>query len=207
MFKSPLFPVMLVLCLLGLADLFSPAPDQGNPGPASRQSLYAGRSILSCSPDMAYVPFDYLNTPITLKQGIGSIHFPVTVSGPTAQEFFNQGMAFLYSFEYVQAARSFYSAFREDSSSAMVSWGLSQVYASMEDSTESWNYSNRAQLLAVNATAEEKMLIALHALRITPAYDSAANAALREKTQALSDSANRAFPRSAEIWVLTGKMR
>mgnify|MGYP002787152987 FL=1 len=40
-------------------------------------------------------------------EGIGRVHFPITTKNPEVQQWFNQGVALLYSFWYFEAERAF----------------------------------------------------------------------------------------------------
>ncbi len=62
-----------------------------------------------------------------LLSGLGSIHFPITTSNPLAQRFFDQGINYLYSFEYFEAERSFRQAVMLDPDCAMAYWGLAEA--------------------------------------------------------------------------------
>ncbi|RYY55349.1 MAG: hypothetical protein EOO09_11000 [Chitinophagaceae bacterium] len=200
MIRSFFLPVILLL-FAGIADF---TPIKNIPGQEHRG--YAGRRIVSCAPG-GYVPFDYLNSPIAMKEGIGEMDFPVAGASPSVQAWFNQGEAFLYNFEYVQAARSFYAAWREDSSLAMVSWGLSQAHQSLDDSTEARRFAERAMELAAMASPAEQVLIRMQYFVTRPAHDSASYRQRHDLLQQLSDSAIRLYPRDAEILVFSGMLR
>lgn len=62
--------------------------------------------------------------PITLMSGLGNHHHPVNTSRPEAQRFFDQGLAFIYAFNYTDARRSFRRASELDPRMAMAHWGL-----------------------------------------------------------------------------------
>src|SRR5690349_13397366 len=55
------------------------------------------------------VPEDFLQKTIGFKTGIGELNISITTKSIEAQKFFNQGMVYVYNFEYVQGARSFYT--------------------------------------------------------------------------------------------------
>lgn len=48
--------------------------------------------------------------PVTLVTGLGNLHHPVSTKNPQAQEFFDQGLRFIYAFNHDEAARSFQHA-------------------------------------------------------------------------------------------------
>lgn len=58
-----------------------------------------------------------------LLAGLAPVHYPVATRVPLAQRFFDQGLAFLYGFEYNKAERSFEAAQARDPRCAMCFWG------------------------------------------------------------------------------------
>src|SRR5262245_30238424 len=65
------------------------------------------------------VPAEILKRPLPLRKGIGTIHDPVTTSSAQAQSYYDQGLAYLHSYVWIEAARSFHQALRIDSSLVM----------------------------------------------------------------------------------------
>src|SRR5207253_7982152 len=65
------------------------------------------------------VPREILERPVPLRQGIGKVHEEVTTSSPKAQAFYDQGLAYLHSFVWIEAARSFHQALRFEPSLAI----------------------------------------------------------------------------------------
>ncbi|MDF0540917.1 hypothetical protein PX699_01070 [Sphingobium sp. H39-3-25] len=58
-----------------------------------------------------------------LIEGLAPIRYPVTTTSQEAQRYFNQGMAFLYGFEFPKAERSFAAGSARDPGCAMCKWG------------------------------------------------------------------------------------
>jgi tetratricopeptide (TPR) repeat protein len=56
--------------------------------------------------------------------GLGTHRRKVTTTSPLAQRYFDQGLAFLYGFNYTEAARSFEAAAASDPHCAMAFWGI-----------------------------------------------------------------------------------
>ncbi len=65
--------------------------------------------------------------PITLVTGLGDLHHPVSTHNPQAQQFFDQGLRFIYAFNHDEAARSFQHAAELDSKLAMAYWGIAEA--------------------------------------------------------------------------------
>jgi peroxiredoxin/tetratricopeptide (TPR) repeat protein len=63
----------------------------------------------------------------TLMPGMGDIRFAVTTRSPDAQKFFNQGVAQLHGFWYLEAERSFRQVAWLDRDCAMAYWGMSMA--------------------------------------------------------------------------------
>ena len=64
---------------------------------------------------------------VTLVQGLGDLHHPVTTSNPEAQKFFDQGLRYIYAFNHDEAARSFQHAAELDPKMAMAYWGIAEA--------------------------------------------------------------------------------
>ena len=65
--------------------------------------------------------------PVVLVAGLGDLHHPVSTHNPEAQQFFDQGLRFIYAFNHDEAARSFQHAAELDSMMAMAYWGVAEA--------------------------------------------------------------------------------
>ena len=65
--------------------------------------------------------------PVTLVKGLGDLHHPVSTHNPQAQQFFDQGLRFIYAFNHDEAARSFQHAAELDPNLAMAYWGVAEA--------------------------------------------------------------------------------
>ncbi|HEX8797215.1 MAG TPA: hypothetical protein VF772_01320 [Terriglobales bacterium] len=65
--------------------------------------------------------------PVTLVTGLGNLHHPVSTKNSQAQEFFDQGLRFIYAFNHDEAARSFQHAAELDPKLAMAYWGVAEA--------------------------------------------------------------------------------
>src|SRR5437016_2739363 len=59
-----------------------------------------------------------------LMDGMGKVNFAITTNSKEAQAFFNQGVAQLYGFWFVEAEKSFLQAAKLDPGAAMAYWGI-----------------------------------------------------------------------------------
>ena len=65
--------------------------------------------------------------PVTLVDGLGNLHHPVSTHNAEAQQFFDQGLRFIYAFNHDEAARSFQHAAELDPKLAMAYWGVAEA--------------------------------------------------------------------------------
>jgi tetratricopeptide (TPR) repeat protein len=86
------------------------------------------------------------------------VKYRVSTSSAKCQTFFDQGLAYYYSYVYMEAARSFETAIQHDPNCALAWWGLSKA-------CESWGRASyqpplkKAQELMGNANEREARLI------------------------------------------------
>jgi len=65
--------------------------------------------------------------PVTLVSGLGDLHHPVSTKNPQAQQFFDQGLRFIYAFNHDEAERSFQHAAELDPKLAIAWWGVAEA--------------------------------------------------------------------------------
>jgi tetratricopeptide (TPR) repeat protein len=110
--------------------------------------------------------------PATLVTGIGNVHHPVTTSSAEAQEFFDQGLRYIYAFNHDEATRSFERAFELDPKLAMAWWGVAEsVGPNYNDPADPGRFQRaheaiqKASDLSAAASAGEKAYIHAMSLR------------------------------------------
>ena len=120
--------------------------------------------------------------PATLVSGLGDLHHPVSTKNTQAQQFFDQGLRYIYAFNHDEAARSFHRAAELDPKLAMAWWGVAEAVgpnyndpASDDRFKEAHEAIQKAVDLSANASASEKAYIQAMALRF-PADDPAQRA-------------------------------
>ena len=98
--------------------------------------------------------------------GIGDIHHKVSTDAPFAQQFFDQGVSFIYAFNLPEALGSFREAARRDPNLAMAYWGialaLGPYYNAPPDAAQgkmAFAAIAKAQSLEPNATESERGFI------------------------------------------------
>src|SRR5215475_5544253 len=86
--------------------------------------------------------------PVTLRSGIGVAHDPVGTPSKEAQAFYDQGLAYLHSYVWLEAARSFHQALRLDPNLAMAYAQLAIAYTELNAPAAARDALARAQALA-----------------------------------------------------------
>src|SRR5437773_9074249 len=104
---------------------------------------------------------DIVTAAVPLRDGIGQVSERVTTTSSSANAFYNQGLAYLHSFVWIEAARSFNQALRLDRNLAMADVGLSYALGELGLSAEAHSASDRAQLLVDSVSPREKLKIEL----------------------------------------------
>ena len=110
--------------------------------------------------------------PVTLVTGIGDLHHPVSTKNPAAQQFFDQGLRFIFAFNHDEAARSFQKAAELDPQLGMAFWGIAEAVgpnyndpASEDRFKQAHDAIQKGVDVSANAPANEKAYIAAMALR------------------------------------------
>ena len=106
---------------------------------------------------VGWVPREILQRPVVLREGIGKINDPVTTSSAEAQAFYNQGLAYLHSYVWIEAARSCNQALRSDPKLALAYICLSRAYSGLEDQRTAQSALEKAQALTANLSERERL--------------------------------------------------
>src|SRR6184192_2237998 len=88
--------------------------------------------------------------PVALRSGIGTAHDAVSTPSKEAQAFYDQGLAYLHSYVWLEAARSFNQALMLDSKLALAHAGLAVAYTELNSSSLARAAIERAGALAVS---------------------------------------------------------
>ena len=152
---------------------------------------------------MGWVPREILERPVVLRKGIGKINDPVTTSLPEAQAFYNQGVAYLHSYVWIEAARSCNQALRSDPKLALAYICLSRAYSGLEDQGAAQSALENAQSLAANLSERERLRVSLRAKQVE-AINDILNSSKHQVYKAAIDAALRKYPDDTELWLLRG---
>ena len=152
---------------------------------------------------IGWVPREILQRPVSLRDGIGKINDPATTSSQEAQAFYNQGVAYLHSYVWIEAARSCNQALRSDPKLALAYICLSRAYSGLEDQVAAQAALQNAKSLAGDLSEREQLRVALRAKQLD-AINDIQNASKHETYKRAIDEALTKFPNDAELWLLRG---
>jgi len=168
-------------------------------------------AMLAAAPALAYhdhheggpIPQEILQRPVTLRTGIGAMHEKVSTSSAEAQAFYDQGLAYLHSFVWIEAARSFYEALRIDHSLGMAYLGLADAYVGMQDIGAAHQMCDDAKALDAHMSESERGWLAIRTAEVNFAGNIADGELYAAYRNAISD-AIRANPHDPWLWVQRG---
>ena len=81
--------------------------------------------LLAISPTSVFAQHDHdlgaeaKKSTVMVEKGLGRVHHPVSTKNASAQQFFNQGLAYIYAFNHQEAISSFKHAAELDPDLAM----------------------------------------------------------------------------------------
>jgi len=149
------------------------------------------------------VPQEVLERPVTIRTGVGAVHDDAGTKSAEAQRFYNQGLAYLHNYVWIEAARSFHQALRSDSNLALAHVGLSYAYIELNKTLQARQAIATAQTLAKNAGDHVKRHVDTRALQMAAEDAPGDTTKLLAYRKAL-DSAVAAFPDDAEFVLRRG---
>src|SRR5262249_51241109 len=117
--------------------------------------------------------------------------------------YYDQGLAYLHSFIWVEAARSFHQALRLDATLAMAAVGLSYAYAELNAPADAQAALDRARKLATGASEHDRRHVELRAAQMA-AEAAPRDVALLAAYRKALDEALMKWPDDVELWVSRG---
>jgi peroxiredoxin/tetratricopeptide (TPR) repeat protein len=120
------FTPLLSLSLLLPASARAQETAKPQPSVAQKQDVLPGHSLHGETFDEGPRQKAYL------MKGMGKVSFPVTTKSSLAQKFFNQGVAQLHGFWYLESERSFRQVADIDPDCAMAYWGMAMANVNNE---------------------------------------------------------------------------
>lgn len=152
---------------------------------------------------MAPLSRELVERPLPLRTGIGTAHDLVSTGSSPAQAFYDQGLAYLHSYMWIEAARSFHQALRLDARLAMAEVGLSYAYAELRAPGEGRAALERARVLAAEGTEHDRRHLGVRAAQMA-AEDSPGDAVKLAAYRKALDDALAKFPSDEELWLQRG---
>jgi tetratricopeptide (TPR) repeat protein len=158
---------------------------------------------------VGWVPQGLLDKPVGLREGSGAgggrgqVHDPVTTASAEAQAFYDQGVAYLHSYVWIEAARAFRQALRLDSKLALAHLGLSRVATALEDKAAARRELELGEALAPAASPRERRRLALRRAQLDALDDLASQARHAAYKQALDQALGQDLD-DVELWLLRG---
>jgi len=183
----------------------NPLPAIGN---ASALALLCALSARAQQPEHAHpapspaIALELAARPVPLRTGIGSAHETVTTSSNQAQAFYDQGLAYIHSYVWLEAARSFNQALRIDPKLAMAHVYLTVAYTELNAPAAARDALDRAKALAANA--HDRRHVDLRALQMAAEAAPRDTARLAAYRTAL-DEALVKYPLDEELWLSRGQ--
>jgi tetratricopeptide (TPR) repeat protein len=154
---------------------------------------------------VGWVPGELLQRPIELRNGIGRVHDEVTTSSAEAQQFYDQGLAYLHSYVWVEAARSFHQALRLDQKLAMAYVGLSRASSGLWDTTAAAKFAEKAKELIEGVSPRERARIEVRLAQIEAIRDLKNVDKLAAYRRKLDQALTSHFE-DLELWNLRGNV-
>ena len=191
---------MTKICVLLLAASWAAAPAFAQTDPGDPHAACAA---------VGYVPAGLLGKPLALRAGTGAgrgpgqAHEAVTTTSAEAQAFYDQGIAYLHSYVWIEAARSFHEALRHDPKLAMAHVGLSRVFTGLEDADAARAALEKAESLAASVSPREQRRIALRRVQLEALADLG-NLQKHVAYKKALDDALAVDMDDVELWLLRG---
>jgi tetratricopeptide (TPR) repeat protein len=144
-----------------------------------------------------------LERPVTIRAGIGAAHDDAATKSQEAQRFYDQGLAYLHDYVWIEAARSFHQALRSDPNLALAQVGLSYAYIELNKVAESRQAIEKARALATKAPDHVQRHVDARALQMA-AEDAPGDTSKLAAYRKALDAAIEAFPSDVEFVLRRG---
>jgi tetratricopeptide (TPR) repeat protein len=149
------------------------------------------------------IPEELLNRPVTIRTGLGVAHDDAGTKSAEAQKFYDQGLAYLHNYVWIEAARSFHQALKSDPNLALAQVGLSYAYLELNKPPQARQAITAAQTLAAKAGDHIKRHVDARALQMA-AEDAPGDPSKLAMYRKSLDAAMAAFPDDAQFVLLRG---
>ena len=155
------------------------------------------------APAPTFIPAELLERPLQLRKGVGNSHEKVTTSSAEAQAYYNQGLNYLESYVWIEAARSFHHALRLDNKLALGYLGLSYVASGLDKASEAQSFLEQAKSLSGGISDRERRRIDIREKQLI-AINNLADVSSHVTYKKAVDAALVANIDDPLLWVLRG---
>ncbi len=149
------------------------------------------------------LPRGLVERPLALRTGIGAAHDAVTTTSPQAQALYDQGLAYLHSYVWLEAARSFHQALKLDPGLSMAEVGLSYAYVELNAPAAARAAFERARASARAVSEHDRRHIDVRAAQMA-AEDAPHDAVRLASYRKALDEALAGQPSDEELWLQRG---
>lgn len=149
------------------------------------------------------IPQELLERPVTLRAGVGAAHDDAGTLSADAQKFFDQGLAYLHNYVWIEAARSFHQALKSDPNLALAQVGLSYAYIELNKPQQAQQAISAAQSFSVKSVDHVKRHVDARVLQMA-AEDAAGDPSKLAAYRKSLDAAIAAFPNDVEFLLHRG---
>ena len=149
------------------------------------------------------IPLEILQRSIALRTGIGSAHDDASTTSKDAQALYDQGLALLHAYVWIDAARSFNAALRLDPKLGVAHAGLSVAYVELSRPAEARAAIDAARALGPSLPDHDRRHVEARALQMA-AEDNPGDKARLAAYRGALDAAIAAFPKDVELLLLRG---
>jgi tetratricopeptide (TPR) repeat protein len=167
-------------------------------------ALLATQTHSHATPPRAPTLLDIATRPVALRTGIGSAHDRVSTASTEAQAFYDQGLAYLHSYVWLEAARSFNQAIRLDPALGAAYAQLSLAYAELNAGDAAREALARARALTSAAAGHDRRHVELRAMQMDAEAAGRGDPARLQAYRTALDRAIAEFPDDEELWLLRG---
>ena len=150
-----------------------------------------------------WIPQEILERPVSLRRDIGNLHEKVTTSSAQAQALCDQGLNYLSSYVWIEAARSFHQALRLDANLAAAYLGLSNVYVALQDIPAARSALEQARSFSAQVSEHERRRIEIQSQLVDFLEDKQNLDKFVGYRKAIYD-ALMADPKDPWLWILRG---
>jgi tetratricopeptide (TPR) repeat protein len=149
------------------------------------------------------VPREILDRPVALRPGVGTVHEKVSTSSSEAQFLYDQGLAYLHSFVWIEAIRSFHQSLRADPNIAMAYLGLADAYIGLQDVATARAAVERAKTFEEKMNDRERAWLNIRGAEVAFLEDGGTNDAYVAYRKSVGDALKK-NPNDPWLWIQRG---